>query len=182
MNENKNRQKIILISDIWGKEKSDWISNYTTILEKHFDIQYYDSCELGNIDKSEPFEVNLHHQFVNGGIEKAIENLLQQEQESFIVLGFSIGGFIAWRAALSGLKTKILFAISSTRLRHETQKPSGIIELFYGENDTYKPDHHWFHQMDLSENIYPNEDHNMYQKKEIAEEICKQMIQLVKEK
>lgn len=177
MSKNLIKERLILLSDLWGEEKSEWLTFYTSVLEQHFVLQYYDCCELGDIDKSDYSEKNLHHQFINGGIEKAVENLLQKEKESVIVLGFSIGGTIAWKAAISGLKTKSIFALSSTQLRHESEKPFGNIELFYGELDPYKPDEDWLEKMDINVNLYPNESHNMYQKKEIAELICKQMIE-----
>ncbi|MGV8945504.1 MAG: alpha/beta hydrolase [Lutibacter sp.] len=182
MNEkNKNNnQKIILLSDLWGKEKSDWITYYTTVLEKYFNVKYYDSCDLGNIDKSDYLEEKLHNQFVNGGISRAVESILQKEKEPITVIGFSIGGLIAWKACLSGLKVQNLFAISSTRLRYETLKPSGKIELFYGEVDAYKPDSNWFHKMKIKENLYKNEDHEFYRKEEIAKEICSLIMEQIK--
>ena len=169
------KQRLLLISDLWGKEKSDWITYYTSILENYFELEYYDSCDLGTIDKSDYSEENLHHQFVNGGIKKAVEQLVKEEEEKgFVsVLGFSVGGFIAWKAGLSGLKIQNLYAISSTRLRYETKKPKGIIELFYGENDNYKPDSNWFEKLELKEHVIQNEEHELYKNKEIAESICK---------
>ena len=167
-----NKPRIVLLSDLWGKEKSGWISYYSTILEEYFDIQYYDCCELGDIDKSNYSMRKLYNQFVNGGIARAVESILQKEKGFITVLGFSIGGFIAWKAALSGLKVQSLFAISSTGLRHETLKPSGIIELFYGEKDTYRPNDSWFQNLDVKENLYKNEGHELYTKKEMAEDIC----------
>ena len=137
----------------------------------------YDSCVLADIDKSEYSEEKLHDQFITGGIVKAVENLLKKEKESTIVLGFSIGGTIAWKACKSGLKTQRLIAISSTRLRYETQKPSGVIDLIYGEKDTYKPDNNWFEKLEIRTEIYKNEGHEVYKKKEIAQKICKMIIQ-----
>lgn len=175
MNEN-NKPRIILLSDMWGNIKSSWISNYITILEKHYDVKYYDSCDLGGIDKSDSSEKELHYQFVNGGVEKAVESLLQKEKGSVSILGFSMGGFIGWKASLSGLKSQNLFAISSTRLRYETLKPSGKINLFYGENDMSKPNIDWFNALELKENIYKSEKHEMYKKEKIATDICKLII------
>lgn len=40
-------KKLILLSDLWGKEKPNWILQYTIVLEKYFDVKYYDCCELG---------------------------------------------------------------------------------------------------------------------------------------
>ncbi len=177
---NQNKQRIILLSDLWGKEKSGWITYYTAVLESYFDVKYYDSCDLGNIDKSDYSEEKLHHQFVSEGIERAVESILQEEQEFIHVLGFSIGGCIAWKASLSSLKTQSIFAISSTRLRYETQKPSGKIELFYGEDDAYKPDTNWFQKLGIRENLFPLEGHEMYKKKEIAEGICRLIVKQIR--
>ncbi len=176
MNINK-KQRLIILSDLWGKEKSDWIIHYTSLLKNHFDVKYYDSVVLGEIDKSEVVERKLHDQFVNGGIDKAVQNFLQEEKESTIILGFSIGGTIAWKACKSGLKSQRLIAISSTRLRYETQKPSGVIELIYGKKDTYKPDNDWFELLGIRRKFFNQEGHEFYKKEEIAQKICKMMIQ-----
>lgn len=173
---NKNKQRLIILSDLWGKEKSDWIMHYTSILKDYFNIEYYDSCDLGGVDKSIYTQKNLHQQFLAEGIEKAVENILKEETENAIVLGFSIGGLIAWKAQNAGLKAQSLFAISSTRLRYETQKSAGIIHLFYGEEDIYKPDRNWFNNMKIKERICKNEKHELYIKKEVAVDICKLII------
>ena len=78
MNANK-KPRLLLLSDLWGKEQSEWIILYTEILEQHFELKYYDCCELGNVDKTIYSEENLHQQFVNGGIEIAVEKLSQEE-------------------------------------------------------------------------------------------------------
>ena len=171
------KPKLLLISDLWGTEKSDWITYYTSILENHFDLKYYDSCDLGTVDKSDYSEENLHHQFVNGGIEKAAEQLIKKENGLVSVLGFSVGGLIAWKAGLSGLKIQNLYAISSTRLRYETEKPFAKIELFYGKNDNYKPDSNWFKKLELKEHCFENEEHELYTNKEIAESICRIIVE-----
>ena len=152
------KPRLLLISDLWGKEKSDWISYYTSILLNNFELEYYDSCDLGSIDTSDYLQENLHHQFVNGGIEKAVAQLIKEEKGFVNVLGFSIGGLIAWKAGLSGLKIQKLFAISSTRLRYENLKPLGTIQLFYGENDNYKPDSNWFKNLHIKESYFKNEE------------------------
>lgn len=50
------------------------------------------------------------------------------------------------------------------------------IELLYGEKDCFKPDIDWFQQMKIKENVYQNEGHELYQKREIAEYFCKRII------
>lgn len=170
-------EKLILLSDLWGAKKSGWIENYTTLLDKHFDIRYYDCCELGEIDLTDYSEENIHQQFLNGGIEKAVENLLKKEKEVISILGFSIGGSIAWKAAYQGLKVDNFIAVSSTRLRYEDERPRCNIELYYGENDQYQPETDWFNNFKLNPKIYKNETHDFYLKKEIAENICKDIIE-----
>ena len=74
-------EKLVILSDLWGKKKSDWVNNYIAILKDFFDIDFYDCCDLGKIDKAEMIEENLHQQFVNNGIETAVETLIQKEKE-----------------------------------------------------------------------------------------------------
>lgn len=179
MNKTK-KPRLLLLSDLWGNDKSDWICFYTAILEEHFELKYYDCCELGSIDKTLYSEEALHNQFINGGIEKAVIQLLHEETATINILGFSIGGLIGWKAGNSGLKIEKLFALSSTRLRYEIQKPATTIKLFYGENDNYKPDSDWFEKFDLKENFFQNENHEFYQKKENALIICDKIIESLK--
>lgn len=171
-------KKIILLSDLWGKERSEWVSHYISRLEKHFELSYYDCRELGRISGKGLTEEALHTRFINGGIERAVERLLNSEKEAVAVLGFSVGGYILWKACLSGLKTEQLFALSSTRLRYETEKPVCKIHLYYGENDRFRPESRWFEQMELEQNIYPNEGHELYRKREIAETVCSRILDL----
>lgn len=165
-------RRLIILSDLWGKEKSEWVSHYEEMLKELFEIKYYDCCVLGDIDTSTFSEENIHRQFLNGGIEKSITTLLQNETEELDVLGFSIGGYIGWKAALAGLKVNSITAVSSTRIRYEQQKPKGVIELYFGEYDNFKPDNDWFERLNLERNIFRQEDHDFYRKKEIAVDIC----------
>lgn len=119
----------------------------------------------------------MHEQFIAGGIQRAVEYLIQKEKGIINILAFSIGGLIAWKACLAGLKTQYIFTISATRLRHETHKPDGAIELIYGENDTYKPDQEWFQNLEIKEYLYKNETHEFYKKKELAKDICQMIIE-----
>lgn len=164
-------KKLIILSDLWGKKKSNWVNDYVTILENHFEVVFYDCCELAEIDLSEYSENKIHQQFINGGIETAVNAILNKEKGNMNVLGFSIGGLIAWKSILRGLKADSLTAISSTRLRHENNRPTCTIKLFYAENDLYKPTEDWFHNLNIEMNIYKEEEHDFYTKKEIAIEV-----------
>ncbi|MBF4471457.1 alpha/beta hydrolase [Flavobacterium sp. HJJ] len=170
------KPRLIILSDLWGKEKSNWVSFYTELLEEKFVIQYYDCCELAEIDKTEYFEENLHNQFINGGIEKAVANLLKAENNEIDILAFSIGGGIAWKAVLKGLNIRSFFAVSSTRLRYENETPKGRIKLYYGENDTNKPNNDWFQKHSIAFEIIKNKEHNFYTDKDFAIEICNEFL------
>jgi hypothetical protein len=170
------KPRLIILSDLWGKEKSGWVSNYVSLLKDKFEIQYYDCCELGGIDKINYTEENLHSQFVNGGIEKVVENLLKAEKNQIDVLAFSIGGTIAWKATLKGLNVRQLFAVSSTRLRYENEIPNGIIKLYYGENDTNKPSNDWFGKYSIDFEIVKNKEHSFYAEKDFITSICNEIL------
>ncbi|MGQ7945502.1 alpha/beta hydrolase [Flavobacterium sp. WC2509] len=165
------KPRLIILSDLWGKEKSGWVSDYELLKDK-FEIQYYDCCELGEIDKTNYSEENLHNQFINSGIEKAVENLLKKEKNPIYILAFSIGGTIAWKATLKGLKVRSLFAVSSTRLRFENEVPNCEIKLYFGENDNNAPNENWFENYSINFEILKNKEHHFYTEKEFSNSIC----------
>jgi len=170
------RKRLIILSDLWGREKSDWLINYTQILETNFDIEYYDSCELAEINKSDYTQENLHRQFVNGGIEKAVEKLIEIEKDTVTILAFSIGGVIAWKLGIKSDKIDSLVCVSSTRLRNETNRPKGKITLYFGNNDEFKPGTEWFHNMKLNYEILSEKGHQIYVERQFAEQLSKKMI------
>jgi hypothetical protein len=172
----KLKPKLIILSDLWGREKSCWVDYYIGNLCDKYTIKYYDCCELGEIDKTTYTEQGLHDQFITGGIERAVINLLAKEKEVLSVLAFSIGGTIAWKAGLQGLAIKSLVAVSSTRLRYETVKITGEIVLVFGENDSNKPSDDWFKRMDIRKSIFKDECHELYRKPESAQRICEQIL------
>lgn len=170
--------RLVILSDLWGKQKSDWIKLYIDKLVDIFDIKYYDCCTLGNIDISTYSQEELHKQFTAFGIEIAIQKLIQLEKQPFHILAFSIGGTIAWKAALLELPLISLHAVSATRLRYENVIPDVQIQLYFGMNDRNKPSQDW-NNLIGEENIklFKNEIHEMYQKVTIAEFVCEKIIQ-----
>lgn len=156
------KPRLIILSDLWGKHDANWVKNYTNPLSKYYDIHFYDACELGEIDTTDYIELKLHQQFVNGGIEKAVLNLIDIEKNEISILAFSIGGTIAWKAGLSGLKINKLIALSSTRLRYEVNKPKCDIQVIYGELDKNKPTQEWLSEMSVYNEIIPNANHDFY--------------------
>jgi len=170
------KPRLIILSDLWGKEKSNWVSFYIELLKVKFEIQYYDCCELGEIDKTVYNEENLHSQFINGGIEKAVSNLLKVEKNEIDILAFSIGGIIAWKTALNDMNVERLFAVSSTRLRYEDVIPKGEIKLYFGENDSNKPSQDWFQKHSIDFEIIENKNHDFYTEKGCAIAICNEIL------
>lgn len=169
------KPRIVILSDLWGFENADWLNIYLAALESTFDIKHYDSCELGNVSKIPYEESHLHHQFVNGGIAKAIKNLLQLEPGKIHVLAFSVGGAIAWKAQLQGLDVTHLYAISSTRLRYEKERIVGDVSLYFGEEDEYKPDNEWFATMSIKPKLVKEKGHRLYTEQEFIVPICNEI-------
>ena len=170
------KPRLVLISDLWGSKDSEWINNYTSILNHHFDVFFYSSTELAEINIFNMAQDKIHQEFIEAGIEKAVENLLKFETQKIHILAFSVGGTIAWKAALRGLQVQNLFAVSATRLRYETKKPSTKVELFFGDDDSFLPDSKWFEDMRIKKHFITNHDHEMYREKEIAYDICSSII------
>lgn len=168
--------KLIILSDLYGNQDTNWLHSYLHILKDKFEIQFYDCCELGNIDIKLNDVSQIHNQFINGGIDKAVNKLLSLEKEEVSILGFSIGGLIGWKAALLGLNTNYFCSISSTRLRYETQKPNVKFDLFFAENDPFNPNEEWFEKMKIKRNVVLNETHDFYKKQAFANLISSKII------
>jgi len=166
------KKRLIILSDLWGDIKNDWIANYFNSLDAYFKITYYDCCELGNVDKNVESEEKIHSQFINNGINIAVEKLLKLELEEVDVLAFSIGGTIAWKGALNGLKINNLYAISATRLRYETEFPACNIKLSYGADDSFIPSFEWFNKMKLQFNIINGVGHEIYSDNKYTPGLC----------
>lgn len=171
------KKRLIILSDLWGKGKSDWLKFYTDPLQNEFEIIYYDSCELAGVDTSDYNQESLHQQFVSGGIEKAVNKLMQLEQDDFSILAFSIGGTIGWNYAMRVNSIKSLICVSSTRLRYEVEKPEvGELILYFGELDPFKPGNKWVEDMEIKLEIISEADHQFYTNKEFARELTKQLL------
>lgn len=165
------KARLVVISDLWGVEKHRWFTHYTRVLESKFDIKYYDSCELGKIDKSNYSQEHLHRQFVHGGVKTAVNSLLELEKQTVNILAFSIGGTIAWKFGIESNNINTLICVSSTRLRKETEKPNGKIELYFGENDKFRPIKEWFEMMKLDCNVLLDKEHEVYREPEFAKQL-----------
>ena len=169
--------KLIILSDLWGIQKSKWSDFYLKAFEHHFEVQFYDVCQLGEIDISNYTQDNLHQQFLSFGIDKAVHNLFKKEIEAVYILGISIGGVIGWKAIQKGLNAKYIYGISATRLRYETESIPCPCKLLYGALDEYKPDNQWFNGKNIPFEILPSYSHDLYDNPLIAEKVAKEIIQ-----
>lgn len=173
------KKRLVILSDLWGINKSQWVEYYWKELSKSFEIKYYDCCELGGLNKSVYTEENLHRQFVNGGIKMAVQQLAELEKDRVYILAFSIGGTIAWKYGIETLRIDSLYCVSSTRLRYENAKPSGKIELYFGEKDNYKPQQDWFSKMDVYSEIVKEEEHLIYTNRKFAKQLCSRILESI---
>ncbi len=172
-------RKLIILSDLWGRERANWVKHYEERLNTNYKVVFYDSCQLGEIDLSVFDEQSIHEQFKKTGIENAVNSLLKVEKQTIdIAIGFSIGGTILWKAILKGLKVKRLIGISATRLRLESRKIPCSSKLYFGLLDQYKPSAEWLETMPTDYEVLENRHHDMYKNENIADLIVNELLLL----
>jgi len=172
-------EKLVVLSDMWGVKKGLWITSYFGYLQQYYDITFYDCQQLGDINEPVKTADNLHKAFVEGGIDIAAAHLAKKETTPSHYLAFSMGGTIAWKAALMGLPMKSLTAISPTRLRMELERPSCDINLIYGDNDPFRPDASWAKALDIDMQLVPNFGHELYSDEKIIDDVCMELLNKV---
>ncbi len=168
-----SKKELVILSDLWGSKQSEWLALFKALLSPKFDITFFDACKLGAVDTSLYSEDHLHRQFVDFGIETAVNNLLKLTHSPKIYIGCSIGGTIAWQAALKGLPVERLITISSTRLRKETTKPDCQMQLYFGKDDPYQPSLSWYKRMSIENFQILDGGHNIYKNIISLEKIVK---------
>lgn len=168
------RQNIWILSDIDTKANDKWIKEYQNCLSLAFNVKYFNIRELAGIAiDTEDIEA-VHRDFIDFGIAKALKYLHSKEDTPDCILGFSLGGTIAWRYALE-TKLSHLFAISSTRLRYETQVPHTAIYLKFGALDPYKPTQEWFADKGLTHRLQAHAGHTFYKEETYIQELVKKI-------
>ena len=156
------KEKLVILSDLWGLKKAGYLSKLVDILETHYEIQVLDSIQLAGIDQRVYTKESLHRQFVQGGIDRASNRLKELLNEPTSIVAFSVGGVIAWKAALNVRTVNHLVCISSTRLRLEDGRPNCTVDLIFGENDEHRPDHNWFSRLGIDPIEISNAGHDFY--------------------
>lgn len=169
MNTEIMKKKLLILTDLWGLRKASFLNRYLDEFEAYFEIRVIDSLELACIDKRVYTKESLHRQFINGGIDRAVERLVLSLEEPVHILAFSIGGVIAWKAAMRSSYVEYLTCVSSTRLRLETERPSCQFSLVFGSNESYGPLVEWFEKMDTHRIEISGGEHDFYRyNKEIS--------------
>ena len=172
-------ERLVLVSDMWGTKKGLWITSYLGYLQQYFDIVFYDSQQLADIDLTINTEENVHKAFVDGGIDTAAACLLKKESIPSHYLAFSTGGTIAWKAALMGLPMKSLYAVSATRIRLEDSSPPVPTKLVYGSNDAFVPSNDWFEKLAVEMEPIENFGHTLYTDEKIIRKVCLDLLENV---
>ncbi|MGB3151549.1 MAG: hypothetical protein WBB27_12890 [Maribacter sp.] len=172
-------EKLVIVSDMWGTKKGLWITSYLGYLQQYFDITFYDSQQLANLDLAVNSEENIHKAFVDGGIDTAVTHLLKKESTPCYYLGFSIGGTILWNAAKQGLPVKSLYCVSATRIRLQQDKPCSPFILLYGGNDDFRPSNKWATNLGIETEVLSNYGHTLYTDEKIIRKVCLDLLQQV---
>lgn len=156
------KNRLLLLSDMWGGENPEWISIYRRSLSAGFETVYYDLRKIAGIPASVRTADALHHAYLDTGIKAAVDFLVENEAGTRCILAFSMGGTIAWRFAQRRGLPVILSAVSATRLRYEQTAPTGKLKLYFGEEDPYQPDDSWVKRMGAEVHTFPNAGHDLY--------------------
>ncbi|BDD10814.1 hypothetical protein FUAX_32460 [Fulvitalea axinellae] len=174
---NNSKPRLIILSDLWGRERSGWLDFYAPVLDQKFRCEYFDCCELGDVRKDDYTQEALHRQFVDGGIERAAKKLSETVTEKVYVLAFSVGGAVAWRSVFLGLDCAGLFAVSSTRLRYEKELFPVKTSLYFGSEDPYCPDEDWAERTGTSLRVISGGGHALYMEEKFASKIAEEILE-----
>lgn len=172
-------ERLVVLSDMWGAKKGLWITSYLGYLQQYFDIVFYDSRNLADIEIPICTEENIYNAFINGGMDLAVAQLLIKENEPSHYLTFCAGGTIAWHAGLQGLPMKSLYALSPINLHLQKEKPDGDITLIYGQYDDNIPDLDWAENSGAKLEIIPKYGHELYSDEKIIRKVSLSLLERV---
>ncbi len=175
-------ERLVVLSDMWGSRKGLWITSYLGYLQQYFDIVYYDSQQLADLDVVVHTQENICNAFLNGGQDTAVAHILRKESQPSHYLTFCAGGTIAWKAGLKGLPIKSLYAISPVNLHLEEEKPDCPVNLLYGEYQDEKPSPKWAEEMNVSMDVIPKFGNTLYSDEKIIQKVCLELLDKVLKK
>ena len=154
---------------MWGALNDAWKHYYLDALTPYFELIWLDARVLADIDPTITDQEGLHQAFTAGGIEQAVEKLIEARYATTHLLAFSVGGVIAWRYALRIQGVQSLTAVSATRLRKEFEVPECDIKLYFGAEDQFRPDQAWAESKPIECVVVPKKKHPCYRETEVAQ-------------
>ncbi len=178
-------ERLVVLSDMYGSKRGLWITSYLGYLQQYFDIVFYDSKELANIELVVNSDENIHRAFVQGGMDTAVAHLLKKEQLESHYLTFCAGGSIAWNAGMMGLPMKSLYAISPLTIERFDWKPECPVHLLYGEYGDYEktlPPVEWSGRVGVPVEIIPKFGFDLYSDEKIIQKVCLSMLETMLKK
>jgi pimeloyl-ACP methyl ester carboxylesterase len=172
-------EKLVILSDMWGSKKGLWITSYLGYLQQYFDIQYYDTYQLADVDHVVCSQENLFNTFKNGGMETAVAQLMNMEKTAAHYLTFCCGGTVAWAAAHRGLPIKSLYAIAPMVIPADIPSPDCPVRLLFGEKDEHLPAEEWAVKQGVSLQVLANYGHELYTDEKIIQKVCLTLLEAV---
>jgi hypothetical protein len=170
-------ERLVILSDLWGPRKGLWITSYLGYLQQYFDITYYDTSQLADLEVSHPTTKTLTDAFLKGGMERAVKSLLHKERKPSNYLTFCSGGTVVWNAVKKGLPVKSLYAISPMNLHREATGPDCPVKTFYGEYMEDKPSKKWAKLTGTTMEIIPRFGREMYSDEKVIQQVCKELLE-----
>lgn len=175
-------ERLVVLSDMWGAKKGMWITSYLGYLQQYFDIVYYDSQQLSDLEIIEYTPENICKAFNQGGMDTAVAQILMKETEPSHYLTFCAGGLIAWNAALKGLPMKSLYAVSPLNLEEKIERPDVPIKLLYGEYHEDIPPRKWVDHTNIPLEVVPKFGRELYTDEKIIRKVCLNMLETMLKK
>lgn len=173
-------ERLVILSDMHGSKRGMWITSYLGYLQQYFDIEFYDSTQLANIDITVNTDENVYKDFVEGGLDTAVAHLMKIERVDSHYLAFCAGGTIAWKAGLMGLPMKSLYAVSALNLENFDWKPECPVHLLYGEYGDYKrnlPGDDWANKVSANLEVMPKYGGDLYSDELIIQKVCLNLLE-----
>lgn len=172
-------ERLVVLSDMWGAKRGLWITSYLGYLQQYFEIVYYDSQELADLDRLSRAPDKICEALEAGGYERAVAQLLKKESVESHYLTFCAGGTIAWKAAAKGLPMKSLYAISPIWLHRQTDRPEVPVKLVFGEYMENRPSPAWAQNLQIPLEVIPKFGRELYSDEKIIDKVCLELLESI---
>lgn len=169
-------ERLVILSDLWGAKKGLWIASYLGYLQQYFDIVYYDTSQLADLETGMLKPEDLNDAFDKGGLKRAVRALMAKETTPSHYLTFCAGGTVVWNAARKGLPVRSLYAVSPLYLHRETEAPDCQVTLVYGEYMDRRPSRDWALKLGAPMEVIPRFGKTMYSDEKIIQKVCRDLL------